>query len=86
MFKNIEGQRVPNATFKTRKDHDWVELSTDDVFAGKTVVLFSLHVACLFISRRQLVDEQRSPTGSRPFDADEVNDAYNKITALGSRW
>jgi glutaredoxin-like protein len=42
MFKNIEGQRVPNATFKTRRDHDWVELSTDDVFAGKTVVLFSL--------------------------------------------
>jgi glutaredoxin-like protein len=42
MFKNIEGQRVPNATFKTRRDHDWVELSTNDVFAGKTVVLFSL--------------------------------------------
>ena len=42
MFKAIEGQRVPNVTFKTRRDHEWVELSTDDVFAGKTVVVFSL--------------------------------------------
>ena len=42
MFKSIEGQRVPNVTFKTRRDHEWVELSTDDVFAGKTVVVFSL--------------------------------------------
>lgn len=42
MLKNIEGQRVPNSTFKTRKDHDWVELTTADVFAGKSVILFSL--------------------------------------------
>ena len=42
MFNSIEGQRVPNVTFKTRRDHEWVELSTDDVFAGKTVVVFSL--------------------------------------------
>jgi glutaredoxin-like protein len=42
MLKNIEGQRVPNVTFKTRKDHEWVELSSADVFSGKSVVLFSL--------------------------------------------
>jgi glutaredoxin-like protein len=42
MFKNIEGQAVPQVTFKTRRDHDWVDLSSDDVFAGKTVVVFSL--------------------------------------------
>ncbi|MDJ0940415.1 MAG: glutathione peroxidase [Woeseiaceae bacterium] len=42
MLKNIEGQRVPNVTFKTRNDHEWIDLSTDDVFAGKTVVVFSL--------------------------------------------
>jgi glutaredoxin-like protein len=42
MFKNIEGQAVPQVTFKTRHDHDWVDLSSDDVFAGKTVVVFSL--------------------------------------------
>jgi glutaredoxin-like protein len=42
MFKNAEGNRVPSVTFKTRRDHEWVDLTSDDVFAGKTVVLFSL--------------------------------------------
>ena len=42
MFKNIEGQRVPGATFRTRVDHEWVDLTSDDVFAGKTVIVFSL--------------------------------------------
>ncbi len=32
MFKNIEGQAVPNVTFRTRNDHDWVDLTSDDVF------------------------------------------------------
>jgi len=42
MFKNFEGQRVPAATFKTRRDHEWVDLTTDEVFAGKNVIVFSL--------------------------------------------
>ncbi|MDH3977726.1 MAG: glutathione peroxidase [Gammaproteobacteria bacterium] len=42
MLENKEGQRVPAATFRTRSDCDWVELSSDDVFKGKTVVVFSL--------------------------------------------
>jgi glutaredoxin-like protein len=42
MFQNIEGKRVPNVTFKTRRDHEWVDLTSDDVFAGKSVVVFSL--------------------------------------------
>jgi len=42
MSKNMEGQRVPEVAFKTRKDHDWVERSTSDVFAGKSVIVFSL--------------------------------------------
>ena len=42
MFKAIEGQRVPNVTFKTRRDHEWVDLTSDDVFAGKSVIVFSL--------------------------------------------
>ncbi len=42
MFNNLAGQRVPNVTFKTRRGHEWVDLSSDDVFAGKTVVVFSL--------------------------------------------
>jgi len=42
MFENIEGQRVPKMIFKTRRDHEWVDLASDDVFAGKSVILFSL--------------------------------------------
>ncbi len=42
MFESIEGKRVPDVTFKTRRDHDWVDLSSDDVFKGKSVVIFSL--------------------------------------------
>jgi glutaredoxin-like protein len=42
MFKNLEGQKIPGVTFKTRREHEWVELTSDDVFAGKTVVVFSL--------------------------------------------
>jgi glutaredoxin-like protein len=42
MSKAIEGQRVPNVVFKTRQGHEWVDRSTDDVFAGKAVIVFSL--------------------------------------------
>lgn len=42
MFENREGKRVPNVTFRTRQDSEWVDLTSDDVFAGKTVVVFSL--------------------------------------------
>ena len=42
MFRNMEGQRVPEVTFRTRADHDWIDRDSDDVFAGKTVIVFSL--------------------------------------------
>ena len=42
MFENREGKRVPNVTFRTRQDNGWVDVTSEDVFAGKTVVLFSL--------------------------------------------
>ena len=42
MFENREGQAVPNVIFRTRRDHEWVDVSSDDIFAGKTVILFSL--------------------------------------------
>lgn len=37
-----EGQRIPNVTFKTRKDGAWAEVTSDDIFRGKTVVVFAL--------------------------------------------
>lgn len=42
MLSNREGQRVPNVTFRTRQNNQWVDVTTDDLFAGKTVVVFSL--------------------------------------------
>ena len=42
MFKNREGQNVPEVIFRTRKNHEWVDVSTDAVFKGKTVVVFAL--------------------------------------------
>ena len=42
MLENREGQKVPQTVFRTRRDHQWVDLSSDEVFRGKTVVLFSL--------------------------------------------
>jgi glutaredoxin-like protein len=42
MFKSKEGQRVPNVTFRTRANNDWLDLTSDDIFAGKSVIVFSL--------------------------------------------
>ena len=42
MLSNREGQRVPQMTFRTRVDNDWRNVTTDDIFRGKTVVVFSL--------------------------------------------
>jgi len=42
MLPNHEGQRVPNVAFRVRQNHDWKTVTTDELFAGKTVVVFSL--------------------------------------------
>lgn len=42
MLPNKEGQRVPDVTFKTRKDEQWVDVKSADLFDGKTVIVFSL--------------------------------------------
>ena len=42
MLENREGQKVPQVTFRTRRNHEWVDISTDEIFKGKTVVVFSL--------------------------------------------
>ena len=43
---NYEGTTVPQVTFKTRQkvdgEFDWVDVTTDDLFKGKKVVVFSL--------------------------------------------
>jgi glutaredoxin-like protein len=42
MLSNRRGQKVPNVTFRTRQNNEWVDVTTDELFAGKTVVVFSL--------------------------------------------
>lgn len=42
MLPNREGQKVPNVTFRTRKDNQWVDVTTNELFTGKTVIVFSL--------------------------------------------
>jgi peroxiredoxin/glutaredoxin len=43
MFKNMEGQRVPETTFRTRtNDGQWKNVTTHEVFDGKKVVVFAL--------------------------------------------
>ncbi|MGM0541912.1 MAG: glutathione peroxidase [Pseudomonadota bacterium] len=41
-LQNHEGQAVPKVTFHTRQDNEWVDVTSDDLFKGKTVVVFSL--------------------------------------------
>jgi glutaredoxin-like protein len=42
MFENREGQNVPQMIFRTRRNHEWVDVNSDEVFKGKTVIVFSL--------------------------------------------
>jgi len=42
MFDNREGQNVPQVSFHTRQNHEWVDVSSDEIFKGRTVVVFSL--------------------------------------------
>ena len=38
----IEGKKCSSVVLKTRKIGKWVDVSTDEIFKGKKVILFSL--------------------------------------------
>lgn len=42
MLKNREGQKIPQVNFHLRRDHEWVEIGSDEIFNNKTVVVFAL--------------------------------------------
>ncbi len=42
MTHSQEGKRVPNVTFRTRVGNEWRNITTDEIFKGKNVVVFSL--------------------------------------------
>ena len=41
-MQNQEGKKIPHVVFRTRVNNDWASISTDEIFKGKTVVVFSL--------------------------------------------
>ncbi|QBQ63469.1 glutathione peroxidase [Actinobacillus indolicus] len=41
-LKDMTGQKVPSVTFKTRQGDAWVDVTTDELFNNKTVIVFSL--------------------------------------------
>jgi glutaredoxin-like protein len=42
MFKNREGQQIPEVNFHLRREHQWADITSTDIFKGKTVVVFAL--------------------------------------------
>ena len=42
MLQDKSGQAIPQVTFRTREGEQWVDVSTDEIFKNKTVVVFSL--------------------------------------------
>lgn len=42
MSENYEGRAVPQVTFHTRQGDQWVDVTTNDLFKNKTVIVFSL--------------------------------------------
>lgn len=42
MFSNKEGEKIPAVTFRTRRDHEWVNIDSEELFKGRSVIVFSL--------------------------------------------
>ncbi len=41
-LKNREGLRIPDVSFAIRNNEQWQKLTSEDIFKGKTVIVFSL--------------------------------------------
>lgn len=42
MLPNREGQSVPDVTFRVRREDQWIDITTAELFRGKTVIVFAL--------------------------------------------
>jgi len=42
MLRNSEGKTIPQVTFRTRQDGQWKDVTTDQLFKGRNVILFAL--------------------------------------------
>lgn len=41
-FKSSEGKKVPEVTFRCRRDNDWHDVHSSDLFTGRNVIVFAL--------------------------------------------
>lgn len=82
MLSNREGQTVPAVTFKTRKNGEFVDVTSNDIFKGKTVVVFSLPGAftptcsSTHLPRYNELAETFSKNGVDEIVCISVNDAF----------
>jgi glutaredoxin-like protein len=82
MLNNLEGQRVPNVKFRTRQGHEWADVTSSDIFDGKTVVLFSLPGAFTptcsssHVPRYNQLAPQFAANGVDEIICTSVNDAF----------
>ena len=68
------GARVPQVSFRTRSENDWLDVSSSEIFDGKTVAVYALPGAF-------------TPTCSSthlPGDPFEVSDAMTMLEAMGN--
>ena len=42
MLQDKTGEKLPSINFRIQKNHQWANLSTDDIFNNKTVIVFAL--------------------------------------------
>lgn len=42
MLNKLEGHAAPQVTFRTRANDEWLDVTTDELFAGKKVIVFAL--------------------------------------------
>lgn len=42
MLENKEGHKIPDVVFHTRSEGDWKDVTSDELFKGKKVIVFSL--------------------------------------------
>jgi glutaredoxin-like protein len=42
MLPNSEGRKIPQVKFRVRRDGQWSEITTDQIFKGRTVAVFAL--------------------------------------------
>jgi peroxiredoxin/glutaredoxin len=82
MFQNKEGRRVPSVSFRVREGGQWKDVTTEGLFAGKTVVAFALPGAftptcsSAHVPRYEELYDSFRATGVDEIVCISVNDAF----------